>query len=156
MGTVLDVFVSEDQCLLCIDIEVSSPLYGLAWIRISRGVTQRTRHLSEFAPEIEGRDTASKDGGTAVAQAQPEDLDLYSGRPIAFHPEILPPPSDRLHPVQPHSARPSGDRLHSTSHFQCTGKTHRNHVEIHTGERRWYSVVCCSGRHSHGPKMISK
>ena len=37
---VLDVFVSGDQGLLCIDIEVSSPVHNTAWLRLSRGVGQ--------------------------------------------------------------------------------------------------------------------
>ena len=70
----------------------------------------------------------SINGGTAVAKAEPEDLDLRIGRPIAFHLEITPQsPSDRLHPGQP--GRASGVRLLS-SHHQCTGKTHRNHVKF--------------------------
>ena len=36
---VLEVFVSEDQGLLCIDVEVSSPLHGNAWILRSSGLT---------------------------------------------------------------------------------------------------------------------
>ena len=34
--------------------EVTSPLHGTAWLRISRGVAQWARQSSEFAPEIEG------------------------------------------------------------------------------------------------------
>ena len=42
------------------------------------------------------------------AQAQPEDPDVCVGIPTASHSEITaPPPSDRLHPGQPDSARPS-------------------------------------------------
>ena len=57
IGPVLHVFVSEDQGLLFNDTEVSSPLHGTAWIRVSRGVTQWSGQSSEFAPEIEGTDT---------------------------------------------------------------------------------------------------
>ena len=46
IGPVLDVFVSEDQGLMCIDIELSSPVQNTAWIRKSRGVTQLARQSS--------------------------------------------------------------------------------------------------------------
>ena len=96
--------------LLCVDTEVSSSLYGTAWIRTSRKVTRWARQSSEFAPDIAGTDCVFffffQNGGTAVAQAQPEDPDLCIGRPIAFHPEIAPPPPpDRLHPGHTDSAR---------------------------------------------------
>ena len=90
-----------------------------AWPRISRGAAQWARQPSKFAPEIEGMDTVFVNGGTAVAQAQPEDLDLCTGRPIACHFEITPPPPpDRWYPGQRAAAR-LGPR------------------EIHIGERRW-------------------
>ena len=76
IGPVPDVCVSEDQRLMC----------------MGRGVLQWARHLSEFAPEIEGMDTVFVNGGTGVVHAQPEDTDVSIGRPIAFHPEITPPP----------------------------------------------------------------
>ena len=44
----------------------------------------------------------------AVAHAQPEDLDLCIGRPLEITP---PPPSDRLHPGQPDSAKLGIGRL---------------------------------------------
>ena len=76
-------------------------------MRIRRGVTQWALHSSEFAPEIGGMDAVLVSGGTAVAEAQPEDPDLCTGRPIVFHLETTPPaPPDRLHPGQPDSARP--------------------------------------------------
>ena len=59
---------------------------------MGRGVLHWARHLTEFAPEIEGMDTVFVNGGTRVAHAQPEDTDVSIGRPIAFHPEITPPP----------------------------------------------------------------
>ena len=57
--------MSEDQGLLRIDVEVSSPLHAAARIRKGRGVTQM------------GTSTA-----VAHAHAQPEDLDLRSGNPM--------------------------------------------------------------------------
>ena len=93
--------VSEDQSLLCPDIEVSSPsnVASTALIRFSCGVTQRARQSSEFESEIEGTDTVVRNGGSEVAHAQPEDPDLCIGIPITFHSEIRPPPpSDRLCP----------------------------------------------------------
>ena len=57
IGTVLDVVISEDQGLMWTDIEVSSPLHGTAWIRLSRGVTLWARQSSEIAPETAGIDT---------------------------------------------------------------------------------------------------
>ena len=65
-GPVPDVFVSEDQGLLCIDIEVSSPMCNTARIRISRGVKEWARQPSEF----EGTDTVVINGGTRVAHAR--------------------------------------------------------------------------------------
>ena len=96
--------VSEDQGLLCIDIEVSSPLHG-TWIRPSRGDMPRARQSSEFAPEIGGTACIMANGGTAVAPVHPEVPELSIGMSIAFHPQNAPPP-DRLYPVQTDSARP--------------------------------------------------
>ena len=70
---VLDIFVLEDEGLLCIDPEVSSPGHDTAWTRISRGVTQQPRQSLEFALEMGGFFT---NGGTAPADAQLGDLDL--------------------------------------------------------------------------------
>ena len=77
----------EDQGLMCMEIEVPTPslVANIAWISISRGVTQLARQSSEFVPEIEGTDCVLVHGGTAVAQAQPEAPELSIGRPIAFH-----------------------------------------------------------------------
>ena len=82
------------------------------------------RQSSEFAPDIEGMDTKSINGGAAVAHAQPDDADLciwetdcvfvacavacgrHEHHSQMRHREITPPPpSDRLHPSQPDSAR---------------------------------------------------
>ena len=41
---------------LCVDTEVSSSLYGTAWMRTSRGVARWARQSSDFAPDIEGTD----------------------------------------------------------------------------------------------------
>ena len=55
--SVLDVFVSDDQGFMCIDIEASSPVHNTAQIRIriSHGVAHRERQSSEFAPELKAR-----------------------------------------------------------------------------------------------------
>ena len=53
----------------------------------------------EFAPETEGTECIIVNGGTAVAPAQPEDLEPSIGKPIAFHSRTAPSPlPDRLHP----------------------------------------------------------
>ena len=55
---------------------------------------------------LEGTDMVFKNGRTAVAQAQPKDLDLCIGRPMAFHVEMtLPPPSADCTQASPNSAR---------------------------------------------------
>ena len=42
----------ERPKLACaLNLEVSSPLYGTAWIRVSRGGTQWARQSSEFTPD---------------------------------------------------------------------------------------------------------
>ena len=91
-------------------------------------------------------------GGTAVAQAQAKDPDLCIGRPIAFHPEVTPPPPpERLHQAsQILPGRASENRL-LADHHQCAGKRLPKLGESHIGERRW-CVVGCSERHSHVPK----
>ena len=71
IGPVLDVFVLKDPCLLCIDVEVSSPVHDTAWIRTNRAVTQWSRQSSEHAPDIEGMDIVFMNGGAAVAHTQP-------------------------------------------------------------------------------------
>ena len=43
IGSVLDVFATEYQGLLCIDIEETSPLHDTAWIPRSRGITHWAR-----------------------------------------------------------------------------------------------------------------
>ena len=58
IGPVLDVFVSEDQGLMCIDIELSSPVQNTAWIRKSRGVTQLARQSSLDFLSLSGQDDA--------------------------------------------------------------------------------------------------
>ena len=56
---------------------------------------------------MEGTHTVLVNGRTAVAHVQPEDPDLYIGRPIVILVEITPPPPpDRLYPGYPDSARP--------------------------------------------------
>ena len=98
IGSVLDVFVSEDQALMRIEIEVLSPLHGTAWTGASRAVTQRARQSSDFAPEPEAKDCVFPNAGAAVARAQPQGFESI-GRPISFHCQTAPPPlPDRLHP----------------------------------------------------------
>ena len=90
-----DVSVSEDHGLLCVDIEVSSPLHGTAWMRLSRGHDKRQNSHQKN----EGTDAVFINGETAVAQARSKDPDLWMGRLTAFHSEVTPPPTpDRLHP----------------------------------------------------------
>ena len=74
-------------------------------------------------------------------------------RPTVIHPEITPPPpSDRLYPGRPDSARPGiGGPIAFQSPSVHTSKLR----EIHMDERRWH-VVGYSGRNSHEPKMIFK
>ena len=111
IGPILDVFVSEDQGLLCVDIEVSA--YGY---EKSRGVSLWPRQSSEFAPKIEGPQSLRPSLKTQICA---------SGDRVRF---IL--KSHRHHPTDCTQAsqilpgRASGDRLLS-SHHQCTGKTHR-------------------------------
>ena len=85
--------------------------------------------------------------GAAVAHAQTEDPDLCIGRPLAFHPEITPqrPPSDRLYPGAPRSARRS---IGGPVAFQSPSVFHKDTSkprESHTGEKRWF-VVGYSGK----------
>ena len=56
IGPVPDAFVSEDQGLMRIEIQVpaASLAVDTAWERVSRGVTPLARQTGEFAPEIEG------------------------------------------------------------------------------------------------------
>ena len=116
----------------------------------------RTRQSSEFAPEIERTDAVLINGGAAVVHAQPGDPDLCIGRPIAFHPEITPPPLHRLYPGQPDSARPGigGPIAFPVTIFVHGKDTSKSH-EIQIGER-----LCCvvgySERTLHEPKTISK
>ena len=137
-GSVPDVFVSEDQGLLCIDIDITSPVQNTACIRIGRGGTQWARQSSEFAPEIEGSDCVFTNAGTAIAQAQPKDPNLCIGTPIACHPEITPPPpSSRLQPGQPDSARLGIGRQSPSLLQKDTSKPGESHI----GDRRWFTVV---------------
>ena len=102
--------------------EVSTPsrLASVAWICISRGVTQRARQSSEFAPETEGTDTVFVNGGTAVGQAQPEIRIRASGDRLRF---ILKArrhhhPTDCTQAGQIPPGRALGDQLLSSQ--QCT------------------------------------
>ena len=94
-------------------------------------------------------------GENAVAQAQPEDRDLCIGRRVAFHPEIQPPPpSNRLHPAQPDSARLGIRGPIALGSPSVLRKDASKPLDIHIGERRW-CVLGCSERNSHESKMIS-
>ena len=57
-GPVVDVCVSEDQGLMCIEENVPSPsqVVSPAWIRTNRGVTQWERQSSKIAPDFEGEE----------------------------------------------------------------------------------------------------
>ena len=75
-------------------------------------------------------------GGTAVAQAPPEDPDLCIGRPVAFHPEIRPPPPpDHLDPGQPDSARPA---VGGPNAFQSPSIARWRHLD--TGGMWWVTA----------------
>ena len=135
IGPVLDVFVSKDPCLLCIDVEVSSPVHDTAWIRTNRAVTQWSRQSSEHAPDIEGMDTVFMNGGAAVAHAQPKHPGLCLGRPCVFHPTITPPPpSDRLRMDQPGSVRPGIGEASCIS-VTVSARERRIETPTHIGSR---------------------
>ena len=103
-------------------------------------------------------------GGTAVAQAQSGDPDLF-GRPMAFHPEItLPPPPDRLYPGPPDSARLG---IGGPSAFQSSKneKDNSEPLKMPIGERRWkrgdrsaQDLVpgVCRGRRNYSSGRISE
>ena len=59
---------SEDHRLMCVDIELSSPVHS--WIRVSRGVPQWARQSSDFALETQGTDEFFFFGGTTVTHAK--------------------------------------------------------------------------------------
>ena len=112
IGAVVDVFVSEDQGLFSCALTLKyrhhcTVLHGYEQVvEIHEGHVNRLISHQTYA----GTDCVFffffQNGGTAIAQAQPEDPDLCIGRPIAFHPEIAPPPPpDRLHPGHTDSAR---------------------------------------------------
>ena len=65
MGPVFEAFVSENEGLMCREIQVPtvSWMVGTAWVRASRGVTRQT---GEFEPEMEGLDVLSVKEGTTV------------------------------------------------------------------------------------------
>ena len=65
MGLVFEAFVSENEGLMCREIQVPtvSQMVGTAWVRASRGVTRQT---GEFEPEMEGLDVLSVKEGTTV------------------------------------------------------------------------------------------
>ena len=114
-GPVIDVFVSEDEGLMCVETKEPSPwrLANTAWIRRSLGGTQWARQSSEFAPEIEG---------TVLHLAQPEDPELSIGRPItALSPTVPHHPTDGTQASRIPPGRASGDRLHFIL------KAHRHH-----------------------------
>ena len=90
IGPVLDV--SEDQGLMRIEFEVSSILHGTAWIRISPGITYTTHVKRQNSHQKLKEWIVFFSRGTAVAQTQPEDPDLCTGRLVAFHLEVTPPP----------------------------------------------------------------
>ena len=88
IGLVLDAFVSEDQGLMYIKIQVptASLAVDTAWVRVSRGVTQLARQKGEFEPEVEGMDVYFCEGRhssrSSPARKHPR---LGIGRPIAAH-----------------------------------------------------------------------
>ena len=95
-------------------------------------------------------------GGAAVAHAQPGDQGVSIGRPVAFRLEITPPPpSDRLHPGQPDSARPRIGRPVAFQSPSVLRKDTSKPREIPIDERRWFSIGK-GERNSNEPKMTSK
>ena len=60
IGPVLDALVSDDQGLMCIEIQVPTASLAVtsAWVRVSQGVTELARQTREFSPEIEGLDVS--------------------------------------------------------------------------------------------------
>ena len=88
IGLVLDALVSDDQGLMCIEIQVptASLAVNSAWVRVSQGVTELARQTREFSPEIEGLDVSLRERrGTTVAPVQPDDPRRGIGQPIAAH-----------------------------------------------------------------------
>ena len=63
---------------------------------------------------VQGMKSVLIHGGTALAQAQPEEWDMCIGRPFAFH-------HRRCRALEDHLL---------SSHHQCTGTTHRNHARF--------------------------
>ena len=129
---------SKDQSLVCIDIEVSSPLHGTAWIRISRGVTRWHVNRQNSHQKLRERDAVFVNGVTAVVHAQPEDPDLCIGIPIAFHPTAA-----TIRPIAPKPARFCNPGIGEPIAFQSPsvhGKDTTKPREIHMGERCWYIV----------------
>ena len=133
IGLFLDVFVSKDQGRLCIDIDVSSPVHGTAWIRISREVTQWSRQSSTFAQDIEGMDTVLINGGAVVAHAQPRAGSVHRETGHCHH------RPNRLHPGQPGSARLGIRRPVAFQSPSVLPKDTSQPREIPIGERRWYT-----------------
>ena len=132
IGPVLDVLVSEDQGIKCMEMIVPSPskVASTAWIRISRGATQWARTSSEIAPGFERTDCVFMTGGTAVAQAQLEDTRICADQLRSIlKSQCHHRPTDCTRASQIPPSRASGDRLLS-GHHPCSGKTHRNHLKF--------------------------
>ena len=87
----------------------------------NRGVMQWARQSLEFAPESEGTETVSTNGGAAVDHAQPEDLELCIGKIV-------------------------GGSL-ASSH-QCTGKVHLNRMEFTLVKDVRELLVTAKGSHT--------
>ena len=108
-------------------------------------IRMRTRDLKERIAFSEWRKCSPP--------GEPEVPELCIGKPSGFHSQTAPPPPDRLHPCQPHSARPGIERpvasLSPKKEEDTSGP-----LEIAVGERRWY-VVDHNEATSHEPKRIS-
>ena len=91
-------------------------------------------------------------GRPVVAHGKPEDPDLCIGRPTAFHPDITPPPppSDRLHPGQPDSARLGIGGPIAFQSPSVQGEDTPKPLEIPIGDRRW----CTAGKSEKGLQRI--
>ena len=94
--------------------------------------------------------------GTAVGQAQPEDPDLCIGRSVAFHPEVTPPPPDRLYPGQLDSTKPGFGRPISFQSPSVYGKDHRNRVQLTQVKDVGFKLAAAEEIHSYELKMMSK
>ena len=157
IGTVLDVFVSEDEGLLCTNMEsVVTVAWNCMEMKKPSNYTTGTGHvhrqnslhkLKEWIVFLQMEEPQSPRPGHEHPGLCIRRLDCVSSRnhtatttrPIAHRPA-------RFRQIPPCGA--SEDRLLS-GHHQCTGKTHQNRMKCE-------QVKDVGGRTSHEPNMISK